>query len=226
MARKKRATTTAKAPSTRQHGKAVAKIGSRDVVDHSLMKGLSHRLRTRVLAILNERVSSPNLLSKELNEGLSQVSYHIDALKKLKLIELVKTEPRRGAVEHFYRGTRPIMIPREAFKDLPASIVAGISMDILRNILADARDSAEAKILDDPDSYLSWTPLILDRKALRRIDKLANKFLDAIVEEQAKSNKRLAESGEEGFSATVGLASFLSTRSPEESKRATATKQR
>src|SRR5438105_12207772 len=80
--------------------------GSRDVVDHALMRGLSHPLRTRILATLNERVSSPNQLSKELHEGLSQVSYHVERLKKLGLIEMVKTEPRRGAVEHFYRGVR------------------------------------------------------------------------------------------------------------------------
>src|SRR6476646_4506129 len=94
--------------------------GSRDVVDHALMRGLSHPLRTRILAVLNERVSSPNLLSKELHEGLSQVSYHVERLKKLGLIEMTKTEPRRGAVEHFYRGVRQILVPRSAWKDLPA----------------------------------------------------------------------------------------------------------
>ena len=50
-------------------------------------------------------MASPNELSKELEEGLSQVSYHVKVLKDFECIEMVKTEPRRGAVEHYYRAT-------------------------------------------------------------------------------------------------------------------------
>ncbi|HUC08389.1 MAG TPA: hypothetical protein VMR96_09885, partial [Solirubrobacterales bacterium] len=71
-----------------------------------------------------------------------------------------------------------------------------------------------------------WSPLILDRKGFKRIDELANEFLEAIFDVQAEASGRLAEGGKEGFSATVLLASFLSTRSPEDSKRATSTMQR
>ena len=212
-----------------EKGKAATKkkqTGSRDVVDHALMRGLSHPLRTRILAILNERVSSPNQLSKELHEGLSQVSYHVEKLTKLGLIEMVKTEPRRGAVEHFYRGVRQILVPRSAWKDLPLSILSGISAQILENFFDDAQGSIEAGIFEDPDSYAGWSPLILDREGFKRIDELANEFLEAIFDVQAEASGRLAESGKEGFSATVLLASFLSTRSPEDSKRATSTMQR
>ncbi len=202
------------------------KESSGGVVDHALMRGLSHPLRTRILAILNERTSSPSLLSQELNEGLSQVSYHVERLKKLGLIELVKTEPRRGAVEHFYRGVRQILVPRSAWKDLPSSIVSGISTQILENFFDDAQGSLEAGIFDDPDSYAGWSPLVLDREGFKRIDELANEFLEAIFDVQAEASKRLGESGEEGFSATVMLASILSTRNSEDSKRATSTMQR
>jgi DNA-binding transcriptional ArsR family regulator len=37
---------------------------------------------------------SPNELKKALNEGLSQVSYHIKVLKDFGMIELTRTEPR------------------------------------------------------------------------------------------------------------------------------------
>jgi DNA-binding transcriptional ArsR family regulator len=36
-------------------------------------------------------------------EALSYVSYHLRALNKAGLIDLVRTEPRRGAMKHFYR---------------------------------------------------------------------------------------------------------------------------
>ena len=74
-------------------------------VDQRLVKALAHPLRVEILTILNERMASPNELSKELEEGLSQVSYHVKVLKDFECIEMVKTEPRRGAVEHYYRAT-------------------------------------------------------------------------------------------------------------------------
>ena len=75
-------------------------------IDQRLIKALAHPLRSDILAILNERVASPNELSQQLGEGLSQVSYHVKVLREFDCIELVKTEPRRGAVEHFYRAIK------------------------------------------------------------------------------------------------------------------------
>jgi hypothetical protein len=53
---------------------------------------------------------SPNQLSRELDEPLGNVSYHVSVLAGRKkgrlanqpLIKLVDTKPRRGALEHFY----------------------------------------------------------------------------------------------------------------------------
>jgi predicted transcriptional regulator len=64
-----------------------------------MVKALSHELRVEILTILNERVASPNELAKELGEGLSQVSYHVKVLRDYGTITLVKTVPRRGAVD-------------------------------------------------------------------------------------------------------------------------------
>lgn len=63
-----------------------------------------HPMRTKVLKAIDasREPRSPNELSKEFGEPLGNVSYHVAALAKKGLIELVKTEPRRGALEHFY----------------------------------------------------------------------------------------------------------------------------
>jgi DNA-binding transcriptional ArsR family regulator len=199
---------------------------SPDLVDHALMQALSHRLRTRILVILNERPASPNQLSSELNEGLSQVSYHFTRLKKLGLIELCKEEPRRGAVEHFYRAVGRVLVPRDTWTSLPKALRSSLSVEIMGQSFEDADSSLKAGIFDDPDSYASWSPMVVDRQGMKRIDKLANKFLQEMFDVQAEANERLSKKGKEGFSLTVILASFLSTRSPEASKRVAATKQR
>jgi|SRR5215218_1972569 len=73
-------------------------------VDRRIAKALSHPLRSHLLGILNERVASPSEMAEELGESLQVVSYHCRTLLDLECIELVRTEPRRGALEHFYRA--------------------------------------------------------------------------------------------------------------------------
>jgi DNA-binding transcriptional ArsR family regulator len=70
-----------------------------------LSKATTHPLRVKILERLEIRMASPNELSKQLHAPLGNVSYHVKTLLELGTIELVKTEPRRGAVEHFYRST-------------------------------------------------------------------------------------------------------------------------
>jgi predicted transcriptional regulator len=67
-----------------------------------------HTIRLGILEELakNRRPKSPKELSKLLKADLSKVSYHFVELAKAGLIELERTEPRRGAVEHYYRLVR------------------------------------------------------------------------------------------------------------------------
>jgi DNA-binding transcriptional ArsR family regulator len=77
-------------------------------VDQRLIKALGHPVRMRVLDILNDRVASPSELAKELGEPLGNVAYHVKILEEAEAIELVRTAPVRGALEHFYRATTDV----------------------------------------------------------------------------------------------------------------------
>src|SRR3954451_15008353 len=68
-------------------------------------KALAHPLRARILQRLGERVASPADLAAELGAPLGVVSYHVRMLSNYDCVELVRTEPRRGALQHFYRAT-------------------------------------------------------------------------------------------------------------------------
>lgn len=50
--------------------------------------------------------AGPKELAKQLGLPLPNVAYHVTILRDAGLIELVRTEPRRGAVAHFYRRAR------------------------------------------------------------------------------------------------------------------------
>lgn len=45
---------------------------------------------------------SPSQIAEESGERLGNVSYHVRALLEKGFIRLTRTEPRRGAVAHFY----------------------------------------------------------------------------------------------------------------------------
>lgn len=72
-----------------------------------------HPLRERIVRAIdgNEKgVMSPNGLRQVLDEPLGNVSYHVRLLVGCGALELAKTEPRRGAVEHFYRVTKGVLL--------------------------------------------------------------------------------------------------------------------
>lgn len=77
----------------------------RQILDLKLIKALAHPMRGHVIAVLGERVVSPNDIAKELGMDVAYVSYHFRVLRDdYRLIEQVSTSERRGFTEHFYRG--------------------------------------------------------------------------------------------------------------------------
>jgi DNA-binding transcriptional ArsR family regulator len=77
----------------------------RQVLDLKLTKALAHAMRGHIVAVLNERVASPNDIAKELGMDVAYVSYHFRVLRDdYGLIEEVSTIDRRGSTEHYYRG--------------------------------------------------------------------------------------------------------------------------
>jgi DNA-binding transcriptional ArsR family regulator len=71
--------------------------------DNRLAKALSNTLRAQALSLIAEGVASPKAIAAELDLDVRTVAYHVRVLCKLECIELVETQPRRGAVEHIYR---------------------------------------------------------------------------------------------------------------------------
>ncbi len=178
--------------------------------EQRLFKALSHPLRFQALMILNERVASPNELSKELGEGLSQVSYHVKVLLESDCIELVKTEPRRGAVEHYYRATSRALFDDGEWAKLPASVKPGFSASLLQTIMDDAAASLKAESFDARDErHLSWTPLKVDEQGWQDLAGLLAETLDRVLEIQAESGRRMAKARDgESTSAAVAMMSF------------------
>jgi len=197
------------AAKSKSKSKSTTKRKSKSGVDQKLVKALAHPLRAEILAILNERMASPNELSKELDEGLSQVSYHVKVLKDFECIEMVKTEPRRGAVEHYYRATARAFLSDTDWQLLPDSVKPGVSSAALRMILEDAVGALQAGTFDArEDRHVSWTPGLVDEQGWEELVDLINETLEKIIKIHTAAAKRLAKSGEDGIPTTAVLMNF------------------
>jgi DNA-binding transcriptional ArsR family regulator len=179
------------------------------LVDPRLAKALSHPMRTRILAILNEQVASPNELAEMIGERLPNVSYHVRALHDLECIELVRTAQRRGAIEHYYRALkRPFFSDRD-WKRLPKSGRQAVSELTLQMVWEDASAAMKADTFEKrSDRHLSRTPLVLDDQGWDELSALLRKVHAQAEGIAAKSGKRLAKADDEGIATRLVMMHF------------------
>jgi DNA-binding transcriptional ArsR family regulator len=91
-----------------------------------LIQALAHPFRVHALHILNQRVASPKELSYECECSVSTMSYHVRMLAEAGFVELVREEARRGATEHFYKGTHRAIFWDDEWVLVPEPIRAAI----------------------------------------------------------------------------------------------------
>jgi DNA-binding transcriptional ArsR family regulator len=168
--------------------------------DARVIKAIGHPLRWQMLEALNEGEASPAQLARRFGEPVNLVAYHMGILAKAGGVELVRTQPRRGSTEHFYRATmRPFFADREWAK-LPAETRRAVLEVETKRIVSDIRAAASTNGLDHPKAHVSWTPLELDRQGLDDVADLLADVLDKLHEIQARVNGRLAD-GNDGRKA-------------------------
>ena len=183
---------------TKTKTKTKTKRKQHDGIDQRLVKALGHPLRVKLLTILNARVASPNELSKETGEPLGNVSYHVRLLADLECVELVKTEPRRGAVEHYYRATVRPWFDKAAWREVPSSLRRSVSSEVLSVIVEDAAAAIDAGAFDSrSDRHVSRTLLVLDEEAWGELAERLDELLERAVQLGAESASRTVENGGE-----------------------------
>ncbi|HEU4599989.1 MAG TPA: hypothetical protein VFS26_09585, partial [Solirubrobacterales bacterium] len=136
---------------------------------------LKHPLRVRILEVLNEGPRSPSqfveegLTPKDLfdnyQQALSLASYHFRELQKDGCLEVIESIPRRGAVEHVYRGLARVYFNDAEFEQMPRATRCRLSRISLQGMIARA-DSAIAEDTFDArtDRHLTWMPMELDER--------------------------------------------------------------
>jgi DNA-binding transcriptional ArsR family regulator len=174
----------------------------------ALVQALAHPLRARMLSILQEREASPKELAAEFDIPLANVAYHIQVLRKLKLIKLVKKTPRRGAVEHHYRADHAAYIGNAVWAETPDVVKKSMVGAALEEVGRDVTDAAAIGGFEHSDAYLTRSKFVFDLEAWEVLGEMLQAVLDRGNELQKESAKRLRASGHEG-ERQAGLVMML-----------------
>jgi DNA-binding transcriptional ArsR family regulator len=182
-----------------------------DITDPSLAKALAHPLRTRILAALEGRTASPSELATELDAPLGVVSYHVRRLVALGFLKLVKREPRRGAVEHYYTATSRPRITSAAWGKLPEIVKHASIQAAVDQIGAYVAAGAGEGGFDAADAHITRSPVTVDDKGWHALARELDNLLERITKIEAASKQRLARSNhQDEQEATVVLMLFHS----------------
>jgi DNA-binding transcriptional ArsR family regulator len=179
------------------------------------IKAMGHPLRAAILRILADRTASPAEMARELDEELSNVSYHVKQLVAFECAELVSTRPVRGALEHFYRATERHLIDTEEWDDIDPVLAEDILCETQQKMLDDFVASLRANLIGgDKNFILTRTPLVLDAEGLQEALDAHERARAEMLEIETRAAGRMIKSGEEGLTVSSCQGCFKTAAAP------------
>jgi len=180
---------------------------------------LRHPLRVRILEVANDRDISPvqflrDGLAPPGAYGLSHISHHFSELEKGGCLRVVELIPRRGSVEHVYRGLARAYFSDEDWEALPPAERRKVTRTMLQGLMARADSAITADTFDKrTNRHLSWLAMPVDEQGWIALTELQTDTLRRAEEIRVEAGERLAATGGESFPVTFGALAFESPSS-------------
>jgi len=180
-----------------------------------MAKALTHPLRVDILgefSKLGRGLMSASDYAHRHNLNVSFVSHHFRALEKRGLIEEVKQQTVRGAVEYLYRLKRKYIFEGDDWDRLALPVRLGVSGRTLKNLFGAITEAVDAETFEErpTERALAWDKMVLDEEGWQKVAVYFRNGIDVAMEAGEESEERLAKSGEKGMSAAWGLLLFQS----------------
>ena len=180
-----------------------------NIDDARYVKAMSHPLRVRILALLDERIASPVELAGWLDATLGTVAYHVRTLERMGLVELVRETRVRGAVEHHYRSSERPRVSDEAWAAAPPIAKQAAVASSLQTIDAYARAASAAGGFDHGNSHLTRTALHLDARGWNDLSRACLRLLAQVDRIEEASKERMERNPHAGETKDVALVMML-----------------
>jgi DNA-binding transcriptional ArsR family regulator len=178
-----------------------------ETIDQNLVRALAHPMRVQILEALQGRTASPTELARHLRESLGVVSYHTTALAEVDCIELVRTRPKRGTIEHFYTARPRSFIGHQDWRDAPLSVRGGVTAEALRTFVDKVGAALDADTIDPrEDTTLNWMPITVDEQGWQEVAEILDRARRELMAAHDAGRERLG--GADGIHVVTGLAAF------------------
>jgi hypothetical protein len=178
----------------------------------AVARALSHPTRVRILMAMNapQRRMSPKEFCHETGLGMGHASYHFRELALTGCIELVDTEQRRGATEHYYEPVRTAMAWAREWEALGSYVKQNFCASVLRGGVETAGRAIDAGTFEaQPNSHLSWNTMRVDLAGWERIGAIMDRTLAELLAIESEAGQRI-DGGNPGFLASFLMSSFES----------------
>jgi len=178
-------------------------------LDARLLKALAHPLRARILESITDRgEASPVELARDLDQPLATVSHHTRVLRDLGCIELTRTEPRRGAVEHYYRSVLRPLLDDAQWEQLSLMERRGLAGQLVRRIFEAASSAGAAGGFDAAGAHVARVPLALDERGWEELSKVVADLLSTAQTIQERSDARRRADGDDTRPSELAILHF------------------
>jgi DNA-binding transcriptional ArsR family regulator len=164
----------------------------------ALGQALAHPLRAKMLYALQEREASPKELAVYFGVPLANVAYHIQVLRKLKLIRLVRKTRRRGAIEHHYVVDHVSHLHAEAWRQTPALIKERTAAGWLEDVGTYVTEAAATGGFNRANAHMSRSRLVLDEEGWNFVSAKLLQLVEVVDQAEKASAERLKRANHEG----------------------------
>ena len=180
----------------------------------AIVRALAHPLRAKMLYALQEREASPKELAAYFGVPLANVAYHIQVLRGLKLIRLVRTTRRRGAVQHYYVVNRISDLHTDAWGETPDLVKERVMAEWLGDIGKYATEAAAVGGFNRANAHFSRSRIVLDQQGWDYVATKLEQLVAAVDEAEEVSAERLKRANHQG-EIRAGVVMMLFESAPE-----------
>ena len=162
-----------------------------EIADARLVKGLAHPLRIEIMRELQDGVASPSQIAERIGAPLGNVSYHVRFLARVGLIELCDTQPRRGAVEHYYRAVAGVRMSDHAWAQVPGPVRDTVLSTTLDEVGRSVGAAVVAGGFDHGDARASRAEVTLDDAGFAELSAAVADLYDRAADIERASAARI-----------------------------------
>lgn len=177
-------------------------------VEDAVSYALAHRIRIEIQCLLNEGVHTAAQLAARTPWSLPTISYHLKQLLRSGAIEVAKVEKIRNVDQHFYRSVELPVVDDEEAEALPHEVKQEYAAVILHAVMAECLGALRAQKLIEPGVCMMWRWFNLDEQGRDEFAEAQREAWDRIVDIEAQSTNRRAESGEKATTMIAAIFGF------------------